>query len=142
MPFKDKEKRAEYNKQYYNLNKDKMNQDNKIYRENNREEILEGKRLHYLRNREHHIEVKERWRKNNQKRVNSYKAKRRAAKLNQTPKWADLKAIEEFYKNCPNGMTVDHIIPLQGKNVRGLHVLENLQYLTKSENSRKRNKHG
>lgn len=66
--------------------------------------------------------------------------KRRAAKLNQTPKWADLKAIEQFYINCPKGYHVDHIIPLQGKNVRGLHVLENLQYLPALENIRKGNK--
>jgi 5-methylcytosine-specific restriction endonuclease McrA len=56
-----------------------------------------------------------------------------------TPIWADLKAIKEFYFNCPNGMTVDHIIPLRGKNVCGLHVLNNLQYLTASDNSKKYN---
>jgi len=58
-----------------------------------------------------------------------------------TPKWADLEAIKQFYINCPDGMTVDHIIPLRGKNVSGLHVVENLQYLTPLENSRKYNKY-
>lgn len=57
-----------------------------------------------------------------------------------TPKWADLEAIKLFYLVCPKGMTVDHIIPLKGKNVSGLHVLENLQYLTARENSKKHNK--
>lgn len=66
--------------------------------------------------------------------------KRRASKLKQTPKWANLKDIEQFYMNCPKGYHVDHIIPLQGKNVRGLHVLENLQYLPAIENIRKGNK--
>lgn len=66
--------------------------------------------------------------------------KRRANKLHATPSWADLDAIKEFYKNCPEGKSVDHIIPLQGKKVCGLHVLENLQYLCKKENSRKHNK--
>ena len=74
--------------------------------------------------------------------VNRVKAARRnASKLQRTPKWADLNAIKQFYLNCPKGYEVDHIIPLQGVNVSGFHVLSNLQYLTKSENSRKRNKY-
>lgn len=55
------------------------------------------------------------------------------------PKWADLKAIRRFYEACPKGYEVDHIIPLMGKNVCGLHVLENLQYLTIFENRSKGN---
>lgn len=67
-------------------------------------------------------------------------AKRRASKFNATPSWADLEAIKNFYNNCPKGYEVDHIIPLKHDKVCGLHVLENLQYLTKSENSSKCNK--
>lgn len=67
-------------------------------------------------------------------------AKRHAAKLNRTPKWVDQKAISEIYQNCPPGHDVDHIIPLQGRNVSGLHVPANLQYLTCTENRSKGNK--
>ena len=67
-------------------------------------------------------------------------AKRRAAILQRTPAWADQEKIKEIYSNCPEGYQVDHILPLQGELVSGLHVPENLQYLTKSENSIKNNK--
>lgn len=63
----------------------------------------------------------------------------KAAKLNRTPSWANLDEISKIYINCPIGMHVDHIIPLQGKEVSGLHVSSNLQYLTPEENIRKHN---
>ena len=75
------------------------------------------------------------------KAKNALNAKRRAATLQRTPAWADLKAIKQFYLNCPKGYHVDHIVPLQGVNISGLHVLNNLQYLTKSENSSKGNRY-
>ena len=55
----------------------------------------------------------------------------------QTPPDADLKAIKEFYENCPPGHEVDHIIPISRG---GLHTLSNLQYLTVRENRKKSNK--
>jgi len=74
--------------------------------------------------------------------------KRRATKLNRTPAWADLKAIGLLYAECADKTRqtgilhhVDHIIPLQGKFVSGLHIAENLQILTASENCKKNNKY-
>lgn len=64
---------------------------------------------------------------------------RQAAKLQRTPKWADLRAIREIYEARPAGFEVDHIIPLQGENVSGLHVAENLQYLRPGPNKSKTN---
>ena len=60
-----------------------------------------------------------------------------------TPKWITEKEkqdIQDFYANCPEGYHVDHIIPLNGKLVSGLHVLSNLQYLSKYDNLSKGNK--
>ena len=64
---------------------------------------------------------------------------REMAESRQTPKWADRKAIREFYVNKPEGCHVDHVIPLRGKLVSGLHTIENLQYLPALENLRKHN---
>lgn len=62
---------------------------------------------------------------------------RQAAKIQRTPPWADLKAIRAIYEACPPGQQVDHVIPLRGKNVSGLHVEANLQYLTPIQNLEK-----
>jgi hypothetical protein len=66
-------------------------------------------------------------------------SRRRAGTIHRTPSWSETKAILVFYANCPEGYEVDHIIPLQGESVSGLHVLGNLQYLLAFENRRKSN---
>jgi 5-methylcytosine-specific restriction endonuclease McrA len=60
-----------------------------------------------------------------------------AKRKNQTPNDVDIKLLQQFYMNCPTGYEVDHIIPV---SKGGLHTLENLQYLTISENRKKSNK--
>ena len=79
--------------------------------------------------------------------INFHANKRRAIKLQRTPPWADLAEIKEVYRRAVEvsrrtGVShhVDHVIPLQGEAVSGLHVAENLQVITAIENSRKRNK--
>ena len=80
------------------------------------------------------------WRKENKESFNAYVASRKKRFKRAMPKWVDLKEIEFFYKNRPNGFHVDHIVPINGKNVSGLHVLWNLQYLPALENLKKSNK--
>jgi len=63
----------------------------------------------------------------------------RARKTQRLPKWASISKIKDIYLNCPKGYHVDHVVPLKGKLVSGLHVENNLQYLTKTENLKKRN---
>jgi hypothetical protein len=65
-----------------------------------------------------------------------YKAERKL----RTVGWADQEKIKEVYRNCPNNMHVDHIIPLKGEYVSGLHVHSNLQYLTAEDNMKKGNR--
>lgn len=95
---------------------------------------------YYQKNKDKYSKKMRFYRKNNKMLINAHSAKYRTLKLNRIPKWADLNAIKQFYLNCPKGYVVDHIIPLRAKEASGLHVLENLQYLTTSENAKKHNK--
>lgn len=75
-------------------------------------------------------------------------ARRRAAKIHRTPVWADPKKTEKVYEEA-RMMTlmmdepwhVDHVIPLRGRRVSGLHVHTNLQLLPGVENVRKNNRY-
>ena len=73
--------------------------------------------------------------------------RRNAAKLNAVPKWADHAAINRHYENARflTEVTghlhhVDHIVPLRGKTVCGLHVENNLRAIPHFINARKGNK--
>jgi hypothetical protein len=75
--------------------------------------------------------------------ANYHCALRYSRKKQRIPKWIneeEKNKIKLFYFNRPNGYEVDHIIPLCGKNVSGLHTFNNLQYLTSEENRSKNNK--
>lgn len=73
---------------------------------------------------------------------------RRAAKMQRTPAWVDQGALIELYRQA-QALTeatgsphhVDHIVPLRGRTVSGLHVPWNLRVVPASKNLRKYNKH-
>lgn len=120
-----REANKEKSKAYYEVNKEKLKAYIEAYRETNKEKIKACKKV---------------YRKNNKGLINSYNSKRRANKIRATPSWANLEKIKEIYKNCPEGYHVDHIYPLRSEYVCGLHVENNLQYLTAKENIEKSNK--
>lgn len=94
---------------------------------------------------------KQEWAYINRGRSNAIKQKYKIAKLTRTPKWLtveDYWVITEIYnlaalrtKMTGFAWHVDHIIPLQGKTVCGLHVPLNLQVIPGVDNIRKYNKY-
>jgi hypothetical protein len=124
----------EYNKKQYQKNKNARAEYNRKYRQNNRDAMIE-----YTR----------KWKQENKGAINAGKAKRRAHKRNSTPEWLTEEQdnkIKMYYKIAKalekmDGVKrhVDHIVPLKGKGVRGLHVPWNLQILTAEANLSKNN---
>jgi len=77
---------------------------------------------------------------------NDQATKRRVHQDQATPAWADKKAIRAIYERAQRitretgrKMHVDHVIPLKGRLVTGLHIETNLQILPAAENVRKSN---
>lgn len=69
---------------------------------------------------------------------------RYAKEINRVPKWVQfardmLPKYRELMEKAPSDWTIDHIVPMQGKNVSGLHVPSNLQVLPQRDNSGKGN---
>jgi len=102
-------------------------------------------------NPEKAAEVSRRSRLKNKARVNANKAFYRASKRNRTPVW--LTEFDKLKIRCLYSIAamlsrenkeewhVDHIIPLNGKNVSGLHVPNNLWFIKGEENRLKNNKY-
>jgi hypothetical protein len=135
-------KRQAYNKQYRQENAKKFNDPEyaKRYYQEHKERLDKENKKWAKNNREQSNLIKRNWRKLNPKQHRKTQAARRARLLKATPKWADLEKIKQVYLNCPSNMEVDHVIPLKGKNICGLHIETNLQYLSKSDNCKKGNK--
>jgi hypothetical protein len=117
---KHKKKRLEYRKEWRAANLDRDKQREKSYLKNNRPIV-------YAKN-----------------------ARRRAAETQAAPlwlTWVHKAQIQEFYEiadarkmQTGDKHHVDHIVPLRGDGVLGLHVPWNLQVLTEFENCSKHNK--
>lgn len=86
------------------------------------------------------------WARENKARAYALTAKYHADKLQRLPAWADVSAIDLIYaearKQREAGMDVhvDHVLPLRGRLVSGLHIPENLQIIPALFNRQKSNR--
>ncbi len=107
----------------------------KIYRGANKEKVAASKRKYAQENK--HI-------------INAAVARRKASKLQRTPIWLTdfdklkIKCIYSIAAMLTRGNKepwhVDHILPLQGNLVSGLHVPSNMQVMLGVENVSKKNR--
>lgn len=132
-------------KAWRKANKEYIYEKNKIWREENKHWYNEIKNSSETKK----ASVKA-WKKANRARCTALQMKREACKLQRTPKWltkTHYNQIQIFYdaafkltKEFGTKMDVDHIIPLQGRIVSGLHVPWNLQVLPHMDNMKKGNR--
>ena len=114
--------------------------------EKNREQKIANLKAWVKENPDKHLKCKKAWEAKNPGYKTAAAAKIRAKIIDRTPAWADWRAIWRVY-GAAKQLTkvtgipheVDHIIPLNGKNVSGLHVHYNLQVIPAVENRAKRN---
>jgi hypothetical protein len=137
-------------KLYYANNSEKVKEYQKVYNEMNAQKVSERHKEYYDKNKlKLRRDGKDYYNKNVAKFIANV-AKRNAAKLKATPSWltqeqldeiADFYTIARMFKMYTGeDYHVDHVVPLQGKKVCGLHVPWNLQVLHGKDNLRKSNK--
>jgi len=125
----------------YKANPTRSNERGKAYYHSNKEECCAVNREYHRKNREAIRLRKAAWRECNRDKVNSSASRRRAEKVDRTAAWGNDFLIDLQYKMAAvmsklSGVDyqVDHIVPLRGKNVSGLHVHNNLQVITAHAN--------
>ena len=158
-----KERNKEYDKRYLEKNQEARKQSLKTYR--NKPEAKQKRKEWLDAHAEQYAASKLLWSQNNPSKVKantkmhrennpgfsaSHCAKRRSKKLTATPNWVGSEEqwlIKEAYslaalrsKMFGFKWHVDHVVPLQGTTVCGLHTVENLQVIPWTDNIKKHNK--
>lgn len=139
-------------KDYARKNKDALNARSRNWKAKNQGYIKSYNEQYRKNNAEIVKNASKNWRNANRSHKTALENKRRASKLNATPPWLSkehydqINLIYAHAKECEmltgDKYHVDHIVPLQGENVSGLHVPWNLQVLPADLNIKKSNSHG
>ena len=121
----------------------------KEWREANMDRKREYRKSEYARNKEAAKLASSQYRKEHPDKVNHWARMKQCAKMHRTPAWlgaedkwmiAEIYSLAKLRSTCTGvEWQVDHIIPLRGKTVSGLHVPSNLQVILEQENKVKRN---
>jgi len=129
---------------------ERMSEQYRNWRVNNPDKVKAKNANWQAKNWDKYLEISSSWKQRNRGHVNAKTKERRLAQIQRTPKWLtdqDFADIKKFYDLAHElsqaygfPWHVDHIIPLKGKTVSGLHVVDNLQIIPGSENSRKGNR--
>lgn len=144
-----KKAKADADRRYRLINEGRLKEKKRQYYLENKEQISQKARTNYLNNPDASKARSAQWKKKNAERHNANCMMRYTKKIQACPAWLteDEKwMMEEAYHiaKIRSEMTgikwhVDHIVPLCGKTVSGLHVPWNLQVISASENCSKRN---
>ena len=137
-------------RKYYKKNRDEIVVYKKKHYADNRDKYLAHQRKYYKENLDDITAGKKKDREENPEKYAAKTAKRRAALLERIPSWSNEEekiAIEKVYENCRlmsilTGIPheVDHVVPMQGKNISGLHHSTNLAIIPAALNGSKNNK--
>jgi 5-methylcytosine-specific restriction endonuclease McrA len=149
-------KQRERQRRYAEKHKDKVKAAIKKWNSENKDKLNEASKAWYDRNKDskefkdkNSLKTRE-WNAKNPEKVLEQSARKRATKLQRVPIWItqeDKWLMQEIYRLAKDRTRllgfewqVDHIIPLRGKNVSGLHVPSNLRVIEKTQNLKKSNK--
>ena len=160
MPRIDPLARKEYATKYAEEHKAELRAYGAAYRAKNKDRIAAKRAERAHANREYAKKyrteqkaeaqkTKKQYVDRNRGAINAYVASRRVDKIQRTPAWLtdfDRLKIKCIYavaamltKHNNEPWHVDHVIPLRGKNVSGLHVPANLRVIRGEENMAKHN---
>lgn len=142
---KVKKDRSSYLKQWRLDNAEHVIKWRKLAYEANQERESEQSKGYYTKNRSHILARAIKWNTENNSRRRAQNAKRRSAARRNL--WGQKEKIDAVY-SLAKTMTllfgspyeVDHRYPLNGRQVCGLHIEQNLQVISKAENQRKGNR--